>query len=186
MKYIDVPVVRRWMGPCLGIAAFLAYVCTVCPGVPPGPFSSFVLDGAGLIPRSGPEYPLWRLLAWLVSRVGIGALAVRLNLLSAVFGALVVWLLYRITRDLLYMAVGSANGEVQKTDREAVLLGGLGSAAFLAASLPFWLASTRAHVATFDLFLLLVVVTVLLRYERNSRLGAAFLFSLLYLMIHTQ
>lgn len=76
---------------------------------------------------------------------------------------------------------------------QAAVLGGLGAAAALAFSAPFWLISTRLYPFTFDLALLFLILNLLLSYDQRERLsslfvgafllGACFLESPLFLLL---
>jgi hypothetical protein len=78
-------------------------------------------------------FPLFCMLGKLASLVPIGEVAFRLNLLSALFGALSAWLVYRVVDEL------AGKDAVAKA-------GGAGGAAILLAGLTFWKASTVAEV----------------------------------------
>ena len=61
-----------------------------------------------------PGYPLYTLLGWLFTRLPLGDVAYRVNLMSAVFGALTVALVYLIGLELV---VGSSEPQKgHKTD----------------------------------------------------------------------
>src|SRR5690349_7641042 len=79
------------------LAALALYVRTLYPGLVGSgdtPELQFVGRVFG-IPHT-PGYPLYAVLAWLVAHVPLGGLAYRMNLSSAVCGALAVALVARI------------------------------------------------------------------------------------------
>jgi len=84
-----------------GILAFLVYLATLSPGVYPGQSAQLMAIGAGVEPMVAPTHPLWfPIVAWL-GRLEFLSLPVRLNLFSALCGALAVMLLYRLTAFLI-------------------------------------------------------------------------------------
>ncbi|MEJ2209232.1 MAG: DUF2723 domain-containing protein [Anaerolineae bacterium] len=99
-------VASAWL-PALaaGALALTVYVLTLAPGLS---FDNYGTDGGDLIAAAytlgvphPTGYPLYTLLAWLFTRLPIGVIAYRVNLLSAVCAAGTVALLCDLARQLL-------------------------------------------------------------------------------------
>lgn len=92
----------RWWALGLSLAALLLYVATLAPSVATVFDDSLefqvVLPSLGIAHPTG--YPLYTLLGWLASRVPVGDLAYRVNLLSALAGAATVGLLFLTARRI--------------------------------------------------------------------------------------
>ena len=89
----------------VGSVALTVYVLTLAPGLA---FENYGTDGGDLITAAytlgvphPTGYPLYTLLAWLFTRLPIGVIAYRVNLLSAVCAAGTAILLSRLAQDLL-------------------------------------------------------------------------------------
>lgn len=143
--------------------ALLLYIRTLAPTVAAGDAGELALAGwRGAIPHP-PGYPLWVAAAWVFLRLpgvsSLGEVAVRANLLSALFGAL------------------AAGGVVVVAGR----LGLSRPASLLAAGLvalapAVWHSATAAEVYSLNLLLLVVLALAWLRLEqRPGRGGAAML-----------
>jgi hypothetical protein len=94
-----------WYALAAGAVALTVYVATLAPGLS---FENFGTDGGDLIAAAynlgvphPTGYPTYSLLAWLFSRLPLGTIAYRVNLLSAVCAAGAVVLLYRVGERLL-------------------------------------------------------------------------------------
>ncbi|MBN1991925.1 MAG: DUF2723 domain-containing protein [Anaerolineae bacterium] len=108
-------------------------------------------------------YPLYTLLGKLFTFLPVGNVAFRVNLMSAVFGAATVALLYLLIRQV------GANSHSPRINGPlplpgwAVHLGGVGGALLLATGPVFWQQATIAEVYALNTFfvalLLLIVVT---------------------------
>src|SRR5215218_86256 len=95
-------------GICAAVA-LAAYVRTLAPGLTADldtPLFQFI--GRALGVAHNPGYPLYTLLTWPIAQVPIGELAWRINLFSAVMGAVATALVYLAARRLGARAVVSA------------------------------------------------------------------------------
>lgn len=92
----------RWWAIGLALAALLLYLATLAPTVTTVFDDSLefqvVLPTLGIAHPTG--YPLYTLLGWLFSRLPVGDFAYRVNLFSALAGALTVALLFLAARKL--------------------------------------------------------------------------------------
>jgi hypothetical protein len=86
------------------LAALIAggvYVATMFPGLAAiGDTPKFQFVGAVLGTPHSPGYPLYMMLSWLFAQLPIGTIAYRMNLMSAVFGALAVAFLCGVALEL--------------------------------------------------------------------------------------
>lgn len=110
-----------------------------------------------------PGYPLYTLLGKVFTLLPFGDVAFRVNLLSAVISAVILWLLSRCIR----LVSGSS------------LAGWLG-AACLGISSTFWAQATTANIRSLTVLLVAAQVYELLAYERTGKQGhlVAFAFAL--------
>lgn len=92
----------HWWALGLGLAALALYLATLAPSVATVFDDSLefqvVLPSLGIAHPTG--YPLYTLLGWLLSRLPVGDLAYRVNLLSALAGAAAVAALFLTARRL--------------------------------------------------------------------------------------
>jgi tetratricopeptide (TPR) repeat protein len=160
------------------LAAFLVYLLTLSPGVFPGASATLVAQAAGLEPRNLPTHPIFHLITSGLAGVPVFGLAVRLNLFSALCGALSVALLYRLVSFFIYevmveeFALDFAARVSRLTAAVAVVA--------MAFSVPVWEASTRLSYQSFDLLLLLLAAGVLVHYAKYGFKASPYLFGLLY------
>jgi len=170
---------RHAVGPLLGLAALLVYAVTLSRGAYPGLSASLIVQYTGLFPLTSPFYPLWGSLVRFLSWIPLGGLAFRLNALSMVCGAVAVWFLYEVVSGAVYAAV-----RIHEKNRRRVtvasMLAGAAASVFLAFCIPFWMVSTRAHPAAFDVLLLLGATRLLLAFVRTGRQRFALWFAAIY------
>ncbi len=153
----------RWCAAVLAVGAFMLYRTTLHPGFAPGAPASMSAIVLGLQPAPDHQWLLWRLVGRMVSLLPYGSLSVRLNLMSAVFGAASVALLFALVRALLLIVAFRASILASVRRKHAGVVAGLVSALALGASVPFWLAATRSLPHTFEIFLILVCCWLLVR-----------------------
>ncbi len=162
-----------------GAVAFLVYLLTISPGVYPGQSAMLMATYTGIEPQVAPTHPLWAPIVGWLGGLHLFALPLRLNLFSAVCGALAVMLVYRLVAFFMRQTIESET----ISDRQlnlAAALSGLTAAATLAFCVPFWEASTRLQFQSFDLLLLLAVLYLMVLYARVDRLIFMLLFALCY------
>jgi hypothetical protein len=154
------------LGVLAGTAVFVVYLGTIYPGLPPdGNAAKLAFVGKVLGTPHAPGYPLWVMVSHVVSYVPWGSLAYRVNLLSAVFGAATVTLVYLLAR---WMAVSPlAAGSV-------ALALGFGQT--------FWAAALHAQTSTFSAALVAAGLLAVLRWSQRRSMAdlycAAAVFSL--------
>jgi tetratricopeptide (TPR) repeat protein/ABC-type cobalt transport system substrate-binding protein len=162
-----------------GVVAFLVYLLTLSPGVYPGQSAQLMAVCTGVEPAVAPAHPLWTpIVAWL-GNLDVLTLPVRLNLFSALCGALAVSLLYRLAAFLVRQTI--YDDTVSDRHRNiAAVLAGLAAAVAFAFCVPFWSASTRLQYQSFDLLLLLAVFYLLVLYVRTGWLFLVLVFAFCY------
>jgi len=173
----------RWISWAIALsilaAALALYVGTLAHGAYPGASAQLAVERTGLVPIVLPRHPLWSACVWVVEKIPVGNFALRLNLFSAVCGALAVLLLYRTVAVAVWFLID----ESTVSDRRAILAGrlaGVAAAGFLMLSIPFWVVANRAHTGAFDLLLLIGCAHLLLRYFETGRFRDVLLLVLLY------
>jgi hypothetical protein len=109
------------------------------------------------------RYRVWILVSSLAARMPLGTLPLRMNVLSAVFGALSVGLLFASVRTLLLLFTFHVSPVASRRRKIAGSVAGLAAATALGASAPFWLAATRCLPNTFEIFLLVLMGGLLIK-----------------------
>lgn len=145
------------------LAAFGVYLLTLAPGVT-GYDSAELITGAytlGIVHPTG--YPLYLLLGKLFTLVPVGSIAYRVNLMSALFGAVTVWLVARLAFRL--------------TGRRWVAWAGAGLLAF---SYSYWRLSVVAEVYTLHAFFLALELALLEQWLSTKQEGWVLGLSLAY------
>jgi tetratricopeptide (TPR) repeat protein len=167
------------VGLLLGLAALGLYLFTLSTGPYPGDSATQMAQQLGLEPFGAGSHLLWSLLVDLVVRLPLGGMVMRLNVLSAICGALAVWLLFRVVAEAVWLVV-TVDDTNRRATGNASLLAGMASALALMGSIPFWYASNRFHVASFDILLLILVARVFVAFSKEASLGLGLLFALLF------
>lgn len=173
----------------LGLLAFSVYLLTLCPSVYPGDSAQAMAAVLGLVPAAA-AHPVWQLACRAVAHLPLFELPFRLNLFSALCGAMAVATLFKLTSRLLYefghvdsstysmlfytysredaadqgAERAKEGGAAEDTDYRAAILGGLVTALAFAFGAPFWSAAVSLHYQTFDLLLLFGTANALANY----------------------
>lgn len=166
-------------GILAAVVALVVYAMTLSRGAFPGESAYLLCERMGLSPQMSPGHPLYYLLSGLLSYGSVVGAISRLNWMSAVCGALCVWLLY----EILYVSLRACvDEEDQDTGaaRAAAVVGGIVGGLALAFSVPFWTLCTRAHFASLDMLWLLAAARLLLLYMRSRMAWVALLLVFLY------
>lgn len=150
----------------IAVASFIIYVLTLAPSVGFTDSGELILAARTLgIPHS-PGFPLYVLLGWLFSRLPLGSVAWRLNLMSAFWAALAVGAFFLLAYRLLpeekstsgSARIGAKGREISRIDSrysrlERLLAAGCATLC-LAFSITLWNWATVAEVYTLQAFLL--------------------------------
>lgn len=145
-------------GVVLVLAALALYVVTLAPTVLFGDSAEFqyVAHVWGLPHPTG--YPTYVYASKLFTLLPFGEVAWRVNLLSAVCGALAVGVLYALLRRLDVGVVGALSGAAALTVGEV-----------------FWSQAVVAEVHTLNILLLLAALWLALRFEERGGVGTLML-----------
>lgn len=130
------PRLRFALPAAVALAAFVLYAVTACRTVFFGDAGELITAAASLGVAHPPGYPLYTALGHAALWLPVGEAAWRMNLLSALFGAL---------------TCGAAAGLVRDWTRSTAA--GAAAGLLLAVSAGFWSAATVAEVYTLHLFL---------------------------------
>lgn len=126
-------------------ASFLVYLFTTSPTVYPGDSGEFITSAFCLGNPHNSGYPLYVLIGKIFSMIPVGNVAFRLNLMSAFFGALTVWLTYRIIMWVTRSYVPAFSASL-----------------LLAFSVTFWSQTTCAEVYTLHAFFVALIIALLM------------------------
>lgn len=162
----------------LFVAALAFFGVTAVRYAFPGENAAWIAWTAGLDVREVPTHPLLTLLGQWVAGLPCSSLALRLNALAAVAGALTVAWAYKIVWFLVFemMREESAITHASRNAR----FGGLVAALAVAVNLPVWQAATRFRPEIFDVALLMACAHLLTVYARSQKTFWLLLFGLLY------
>jgi tetratricopeptide (TPR) repeat protein len=173
------------IGPALFVLALAVYLATLSPGAFPGESASIISSHTGLDPFLPLTHFLWGTLARFLAALPVSTLALKLNVFSALCGALAVWLMYAVTSRLKHDRTFEEH--MARFDAPAAqAFSGVVAALFLMVCLPIWVTSTRAHTLSFDLLLLLAVTFLLFQYASGRKPWQAYLFVLVYALGATE
>ena len=154
------------------VLAFVVYVWTVAPSVTLE-YSGELLTAAHTlgVPHP-PGYPTWTMLAWLWQRIiPVGNIAWRVNLMSAVFGALAAGLtalLISKSGRVLASQCGFLRRVPERLLELIVLASSVSAALMLAFSPLMWSQSTITEVYALDAFFLTVILALLYRWSHDT------------------
>ncbi len=163
------------LGPFFGLLALMLYIVTLEPFAYPGESALLMVRFARLDPFVPLTNTLWGWCVRVVAALPGGALAGRLNALSAVCAAGTVWAIYTLVARIPH----NRTEEEKHSPAHRVTLQTIAAsfaALYLMGSLPFWVVATRAHHLTFDALLLVLLALLFQRFwkTRNWRLFHAF------------
>ncbi len=160
------------------VVVFAVYFFSLCPTIYPGPSAEAVCDvkGIGVIPPTA--HPIWLILGRLFGHVSSNTAYV-LNLLSAVFGAGTIALLYAVLSQFSHIRTAEEEARYQ-THPYLGQVAALSGALLVAFCYPFWEGSVLAGSDTLNTFLLVLIVFLLARYVKTSKSRYAIVFGLVY------
>lgn len=126
------------------------------------------------------KHLVWRSLAAIVARLKPLTLPLRLNAMSAFFGALAVMLAFALGRGLMLFLNFHDSPVPAENRKAAAMAAGTVTALALALSAPFWISATRCLPGTFDAFVLLLMGWLLFKASVAQSPRALFIFGLLW------
>lgn len=168
----------------VGVGAFFLYVLTMVRDVVPGASIRILNTISGLYYLPVLPHYLYSSLAKLMVKALPGQALFKLNLLSALFGALSLVLFFKILiRMPMFVVRDKASPIPRNVSQTSKFIAILASSLFLVFCAPLWISSTRPDNHTFDLFLLLSCFWMVLRFIRPDApvrwvLASAFLYGL--------
>jgi tetratricopeptide (TPR) repeat protein len=142
------------------VGSFFIYLLTTSPTVYLGDSGEFIASAFGLGNPHNSGYPLYALTGKIFSMIPLGNIAFRLNLMSACFGALTVWLTYRI----IFKVTGS-------------FLCAISSALLLAFSSTLWSQTSCAEVYTLHAFFVALIITLVFWWHETMSLDRLLMFA---------
>ena len=147
------------VGAGVALASFVLYLITLAPTVLPRIAEEGLYDAglfqvrAYVLSISHPTgYPTYLLLAKLFTYLPVGDVAYRVNLVSAVFGAAAVFMVFVVCRQITGRVLPSA-----------------AAATLLAVSQTFWEQSVIAEVYTLHAFFIALAISILLLWRSTRR-----------------
>ncbi len=146
----------------VGALAFVVYALTVEPGVPTGDSGELIASAYVLGVPHPPGYPLYMLLGHLAMLLPGGSPALRMNLLSGVFDAVAVSLVFLVVYRLL-----SERPSGERARWWAPYLAGASAALLLAFSTLFWAYSVVSEVFALNNLLAALLFLIGLEWRRR-------------------
>ena len=163
---------------------FALYLKTLCPNLYWGDSGEFISVSHVLGIAHPPGYPLYVLIGKLFTLIPVGSIGFRVNIVSALFGALTVFMVYLLSVKLLDLTAPD-EGEREGTPRlRPSFIGGAFSAIVFAFSFSHWSQSVVAEVYTLNAFFFsLMIYICLIWWEgRNLHSNPANLFLLSFIL----
>ena len=185
--------VRLGAAALVSLLAFFLYVGTLAPTVTLVDSGELILATRSLGVAHPPGFPLYLLLAHLATYIPVGALAVRIHLLSALCGALAAGLLTLLVSEAILSTArhplalqkirhsrkkaGRASSgkpaaahdhDESETRMASIVVPSLLAGLLFAASRTIWSYSTIAEVYTLNTFLILLVCFMMVRWRRKN------------------
>ncbi len=155
----------RFTGMALAFAALATYILLVPEFLFPNEWSSALYSILGMDPFRPLTRPVWQFLMSALGGLPGSRILPAAHLLSALWGALCVWLMYlvalRLRRAPVVTATAAGLGQLERTRQVSALA----AAGFLAVSAPLLIVATRIHPFGFDLALLLTALWLTLRFR---------------------
>ena len=191
--------------PLVALVAFGVYFLTLVHYVFPGDVSLYTAQSVDLAATADLSRPFFHWAARSLGSLDLCALPFRLNLFSAISGALAVALFYLAVSRLIFgFSVEDPGGAMHAFPQDedgpgdsgegtlfgslpravgihnrhtlrASVIGGLAAAFSLAFTVPFWISATRLLPHCFDLALFLLLVNLVVDFEQRRRRYSLFL-----------
>lgn len=169
---------RRIIAWILALGSLGLYLATLSRGAFPGAPARNLVWHLHLDAFPTLLDPIWGLLVRQMDTQGNVALWT--GLLSAVCGALCIFLLTSLVMRVRYAVHEKEDEEEVERELQARRLAGVTAGLALAVSIPFWVLSTRSMPGTFHLLLLLSATWLFSEYQRCGKTGFLYVFGILY------
>ena len=141
------------LGPGVFLCSFLVYLLTTSPTVYLGDSGEFIASAFCLGNPHNSGYPLYALIGKVFCLLPLGTVAFRLNVMSAIFGALTAYLTYNAVSRLTQSRIIGCNAGL-----------------LLAFSPTLWSQTTCAEVYTLHAFFVALILTLLFWWYQNKGL----------------
>jgi hypothetical protein len=155
-------------GGAAATVAFVVYLTTLSPTLPPGDSGDLITAASTLGIAHPPGYPLFAIIGHLFTLLPVGSAAIRVNLMSALLDAAAVGLVAILIHRLVTVRMGDREAPF---DRQ--MLAGVAAAVgalFLAFAAEFWMYSLVAEVfALNNLFAAMLLLLAFSWYENPRR-----------------
>lgn len=148
-------------GGIVFVAAFAAYMKTLAPTVSFFDSGELITAAATFGVAHPPGYPLYALCGWLFSKLPVGPIAYRLNLMSAWFAALAALMAYLIT--YLIVTEFPAKSKLERVVQPVVAMTAALTFAF---SITHWRQAVIAEVYALNAFLCGLILAIMLYWRR--------------------
>jgi 4-amino-4-deoxy-L-arabinose transferase-like glycosyltransferase len=149
------------VGIGLALLSFLIYLSTLCPSVYLGDSGELSAAAFSLGVAHPSGYPLYALVGKVFCLIPIGNVGFRMNLMSAVFGVLAVWLVYSLIERITRSKVGAWTG-----------------AGILAFIPLFWSQTVAAEVYALHTFFVALLFWLLWRWDEGGEFYLLVVFAL--------
>ena len=150
---------RRYTPLILSLILFAVYLKTLCPSVYLGDSGELTTAAFSIGVPHNSGYPLYILVGKIFSMIPIGNIGFRMNLMSACFSVMTIWLIYsivfKITRSTLSSTVASLT---------------------LAFTPVFWSQSVAAEVYALHSFFVALLIKLLLWWDERKEFSLLLLF----------
>ncbi len=167
------------IGLLLGLGAGVVWLFTMGHSPYPGRSAYLIAQSLGLSPKLDPSSPLWHWIAGVIGRLPFGSSSVLLNLFSVICSIVSIWLFYEVIRRSIALAIDVYDFNRRHAE-VAPRIAGIVACIALAFSIPFWIVSTRAHVASFDIMLLMLIARLTVAFAESGRIRTAALLAFIY------
>ncbi len=155
------------------LLSFVVYSFTLCPTVFTGDSGELIASAYSLGVSHSPGYPLFCIFGKLFTYLPFGAIAFRVNLMSAFFAALGNTVLYLIICKL----IGIIN---PKADIISKFLPAISASLIFAFSATYWSQGVVAEVYTLWIFVSGIAILTLLKWTQEKADKLLYLFSFIY------
>ena len=167
-----------------GLISFIVYVFTLAPNVTLEDSGEFITAAVHLGVPHPPGYPTWTLISYLISNLfPLGNVAWRVNLVSAIFGALAVGIFALLMVHSLRWILGSIKGVNKDLAKKIAVVAAFTGSSVLAYSDVMWSQSVIAEVYSLNAFFLSLTLLCFYRWVLEPHrerwlVGTAFVLAL--------
>ncbi|MDY7032555.1 MAG: DUF2723 domain-containing protein [Thermodesulfobacteriota bacterium] len=180
------------------LISYAIFLFTVSPTVYWNDSGEIITAVYSLGMAHSPSFPIYILLAKLITFLPFGSIAFKVNLISVIFGCLTILFLFKIIYFILGMSRITIRSQEEKGELESsfsdnflrCVFPAITASCMLAFTHAFWIQSVRAEVYTLNIFLAALIIHFLLRWnqdregeEKNSGKGEVFLLYLVSFVI---